>query len=96
MNGEPRCLDCAALLYTDDVTGELVDLWGERVCSASYLPHAADLPGLAAQSVGPATGMTDRPGRAEPVAGAVPDPCAGADTTPARPRTGPANPGGAQ
>jgi hypothetical protein len=41
-----RCLDCAAVLHTDSATGELVDAWGERTCSASYGAHAPDLPYL--------------------------------------------------
>ncbi len=135
--GRLRCLDCAAVLYTDPVTGALVDAWGERTCSASYRAHAPDLPELPVRAAGPATPATrmpDRLRRAAPLAGAgaVPDPPlphqghsapggsvslrdhltvaldagdpagpvpgalrAGAQTTPARPRTGPATPGGA-
>jgi hypothetical protein len=37
------CLDCAAALYIDP-TGEYVDAWGERTCSASYRPHLPDVP----------------------------------------------------
>jgi len=65
MNAMLRCLDCAALLYTDPATGDLVDQWGERICSASYRAHVADLPYVpvrAAEPAAPATGktMTDR------------------------------------
>jgi hypothetical protein len=84
-----RCLDCAAVLYTDPAAGALVDRWGERTCSASYREHAADLPvvsvgeagsipATSARSAGPAAPATSRPDRlrwAELLAGAgaVPD-----------------------
>jgi len=44
MTGLLRCLDCAAVLYIDPATGELVDSWSERICTASYRAHVADLP----------------------------------------------------
>ncbi len=44
MTGQLRCLDCAAVLYTDPASGGVVDAWGERTCSASYRPHDPDFP----------------------------------------------------
>jgi hypothetical protein len=44
MNALLRCLDCAAVLHTDSATGELVDDWGERTCSASYRAPVPDVP----------------------------------------------------
>jgi hypothetical protein len=61
MNTALRCLDCAALLYTDPATGGLVDQWGERTCSASYRPYAADLSEPTVRAARPATPST--PGR---------------------------------
>jgi hypothetical protein len=43
MNAVPRCLDCAAALYIDPGSGDLVDVWSQRICSASYRPHVADI-----------------------------------------------------
>ena len=65
MNATLRCLDCAALLYTDPATGVLVDRWGERTCSASYRPHAADLPEQMVRVARPATPTASTPGRLE-------------------------------
>jgi hypothetical protein len=70
------CLDCAAVLHVDDATGALVDRWGDATCGASCRAHAPDVPGVDVGPAAPATGMTDRLRRAEPLAGAgaVPDP----------------------
>ena len=70
------CLDCAADLSVDEATGALVDQWGQAMCGASYRAHAPDLPALDAEPAAPATSMTDRLRRAEPLAGAgaVPPP----------------------
>jgi hypothetical protein len=38
------CLDCAAVLHIDQLTGELVDGWGEAICQASYRRHVSDRP----------------------------------------------------
>jgi hypothetical protein len=65
VNAQPRCLDCAALLYTDPVTAVLVDQWGERICSASYRPHAADLPEPTVGTARPVTPTASTPGRLE-------------------------------
>ena len=77
--GQQRCLDCAAVLHTDDVTGGLVGGWGERIYPASYRPHVPDLPSVPVRTAGPsapATNMTDLLRRTGPLAGAgaVPDP----------------------
>ncbi len=62
-----RCLDCAAVLYTDPACGDLVDGWGERICSASYRPHVANVPYVPVRAAGsaPATqNMAGPPWRA--------------------------------
>jgi hypothetical protein len=43
MSRQPRCLNCAAILYVNPATGELVDGWGERICQVSYRVHVPDL-----------------------------------------------------
>jgi hypothetical protein len=73
-----KCLDCAAVLYTNHASGELVDGWGESLCSASYRPHVPDLPHLPVSSGEPAAlakNPSDRLRRTVPLAGAgaVPD-----------------------
>ena len=60
MTGQPRCLDCGAVLHIGPVTGELVDGWGESICSASYRAHSADVPTAAAEPAAQATNTTDR------------------------------------
>jgi hypothetical protein len=53
-----RCLDCAALLYTDPTSSDPVDQWGERTCSASYRDHVPDLPYTPVRADGPAAPAT--------------------------------------
>jgi hypothetical protein len=71
-----RCLDCAAQLHRDEVTGALVDRWGQAMCGASCRAHAPDLPVLSAGPAVPASHMPVRLRRAHPSAGAgaVPPP----------------------
>jgi len=63
MSAAQRCLDCAAALYIDPASGDLIDVWGERICSASYRPHVADVPHVqvrAIASAAPEKGTHDR------------------------------------
>jgi hypothetical protein len=54
------CLDCAAHLHVDELTGQLVDHWGQAICGASYRAHVPDLPSVTAGPAAPATSPPDR------------------------------------
>jgi hypothetical protein len=75
----PVCLDCAAVLHLDEVTGALVDRWGQAECGASCRAHAPDVPMLPAGPAAPVYRIpdrrTERGGPSRPGgAGAVPAP----------------------
>jgi hypothetical protein len=54
------CLDCAAVLHVDEVSGLLVDWWGQAERGASCRAHAADVPVLPAGPAAPANRIPDR------------------------------------
>jgi hypothetical protein len=54
------CLNCAAVLHVNELTGERVDPWGQAVCGASYGAHLPDVPVLPDGPAAPATGIPDR------------------------------------
>jgi hypothetical protein len=56
----PVCLDCAALLHVDVVTGALVDQWGQVECGVSGRAHAPDVPVLPGGPAAPANRIPDR------------------------------------